>query len=402
MNTIEHLDCLEGMADLKSESIDLAYLDPPFFTGRIHAGMSKSGHKRYGFDDVWPCKQAYATFVHERLVEVSRLLKNTGAIFFHCDRNASHITRSILDEVLGADNFQSEIIWSYKRWSNSKKGLLQQHQNILFYSKSPEFKWVGRRVDYSATTNVDQILQQRERDWRGKAVYKRDEKGSIIVSDEKKGVPLGDVWEIPFLNPKARERTGYPTQKPLQLLDQIIGLVTEKGDCVLDPFAGSGTTLVAAYMSGRNFIGFDSSADAVALARQRLAHPVRSTSRLLEKGISAYVSNDPWAEAHLSGFEFDRVHRNAGIDAILRAKFNDKIVCVRVQRNGETMFQALAAGQAAMKKKPGCVLALVQTEDGLFDLSGPGLIILPSPALQMRRMLAEECANFSSKMSGRG
>lgn len=386
MNTITKCDCLAGMAALPPESVDLVYLDPPFFTGRSHAGTSKTGHKRYAFDDVWPGREEYAAFIHERIMQVSRVLKPTGSVFFHCDHNASHIIRSILDEVFGPDNFRSEVVWSYKRWSNTKKGLLQRHQNILFYSKSDSFKWIGKRVDYSATTNVDQILQQRERDWRGKAIYKRDLAGDVIASEEKKGVPLGDVWEIPFLNPKAKERTGYPTQKPLQLLDQIIELVTEEGDVVLDPFAGSGTTLVSAAMANRNYIGFDISQDAVALTEQRLKNPIRSESLLLKKGIASYVASDPWVDAHLVGFDFDRVHRNSGIDAILRTKLNGKLVCVRVQRAGESMVEALSAGQAAMKIRPGCVLALVQTVDGFFDLTGPGLTVLVSPALQMRRL----------------
>ena len=117
---------------------------------------------------------------------------------------------------------------------------------------------------------VDQIMQKRIRDSRNKAVYARDENGLILGNGRKKGVPLSDVWEIPFLNPKAKERVGFPTQKPVHLLRQIIELVTDEGDLVVDPFCGSGTTLVAAQLLNRKSIGIDTSKEAVQLTRKRL------------------------------------------------------------------------------------------------------------------------------------
>ena len=104
----------------------------------------------------------------------------------------------------------------------------------------------------------------------GKSVYKKDENGNVVLGKEKKGVPLSDVWEIPYLNPKAKERTGYPTQKPVLLLNQILNIVTEEGDLVVDPFCGSGTTCVSAKSLKRQFIGVDISKDAVELANSRL------------------------------------------------------------------------------------------------------------------------------------
>lgn len=389
MNIVRQMDCLDGLATLPPCVADLVYLDPPFFTGRSHSNTTRSGSKRYAFSDVWSEAGSYAEFIHTRVSEIHRVLKNTGSIFFHCDHNATHIARLILDDIFGRENFQSEIIWHYKRWSNSKKGLLQQHQTILFYSKTSEFKWNEKRKNYSPTTNLDQILQQRARDDRGKAVYKRDAAGDVVFGSEKKGVPLGDVWEIPFLNPKAKERTGYPTQKPLELLDQIVELVTDSGDLVIDPFAGSGTTLVSASTLGRRYLGFDVSADAVALAKSRIDDPVRSSSMLLQKGAAAYVKDDPWVDGHLLGFDYDRVHRNAGIDGILRSSLNGQAVCVRVQRQGETLLEAAAAANRAAKKKPGCLFALIQTEDGFFDLKADGLMVLPSPALQLARVGGE-------------
>lgn len=165
-----------------------------------------------------------------------------------------------------------------------EKGLLSSHQTIYFYSKTEDFKFNTIFTDYSPTTNIDQILQDRVRDENGKSVYKRDEEGQVIQGKEKKGVPLTDVWNIPYLNPKAKERTGYPTQKPILLLEQIIKIVTDENDTVFDPFCGSGTTLVAAKILKRKFIGIDISSDAISLTNQRLEQPVRTDSLLLQKG----------------------------------------------------------------------------------------------------------------------
>ena len=223
---------------------------------------------------------------------MKRILKDTGSIFLHCDKTASHHLRVLLDNVFGINNFQSEIIWSYKRWSNSKKGLLNSHQNIYFYSKSSKFKFNTIYTDYSATTNIDQILQQRKRDENGKCVYKTDEDGNVITENEKKGVPLSDVWEIPFLNPKAKERVGYPTQKPILLLEKIIQIATDEGDIVLDPFCGSGTTLVASELLNRKYIGIDSSEDAIKIAKDRINNPIRTESKLLNIGIEKYKNKN--------------------------------------------------------------------------------------------------------------
>src|SRR5262249_7952549 len=146
--------------------------------------------------------------------------------------------------------------------------------------------------------------------------------GNVIANGNKRGVPLSDVWDIPFLNPKAKERTGYPTQKPLLLLERIISLTTNDGNCVLDPFCGSGTTLVAAKLLRRAAIGIDVSAQAIALTKRRLKESVRSNSRLLEVGREAYRNADEAVLAMLQGLEFNSVQRNSGIDAILKQEID--------------------------------------------------------------------------------
>ena len=134
-NTILHGDCLEEMKKIEKNSIDLIYLDPPFFTEKSHKLSNRDRTKEFSFDDTWGTNRAYAIFLEERISVMREILKSTGSIFVHCDKSAEHIVRTILDKVFGSNCFQSEIIWSYRRWSNSKKGLL----SALFLQKSQQF-----------------------------------------------------------------------------------------------------------------------------------------------------------------------------------------------------------------------------------------------------------------------
>lgn len=379
-------DCLNVLKSVKNNSCDVAYLDPPFFTGKTHHSSTRDGNKVFSFDDVWPSTQDYVSFLEKRLIEVRRVLKDTGSIFVHGDHNNIHLARTALDKTFGESNFVSEIIWYYKRWSNAKKGLLQLHQNILFYSKTKQFKWNSIYTDYSATTNIDQIMQQRSRDDRGKAIYSKDENGHIIYAQEKKGVPLGDVWEIPFLNPKAKERTGYPTQKPILLLERIIGLTTNEGDTVLDPFCGSGTSLVTASLMKRNYIGIDISEEAIQLTKKRLSSPVRTESRLMQKGIKGYINNDPWVEAHLAGLEYIRVHRNSGIDALLKQPLNNRPCFIRVQREREPLIQVIAAIRRATINKGDVACMVIKTADDLPTINDDSVVhIIESSVAQVAK-----------------
>ena len=219
-----HGDCLDVVRDLPARSADLVYVDPPFFTQKTHSLMTRDRSTTFQFSDEWKSRAEYLDFLRARLKEFHRVLKPTGSLFFHCDTNASHHIRCLLDEVFGEAMFRSEIIWHYRRWSNSQRNPLPSHQTIFFYSRTDDYQYHQIFDDYSPATNVDQILQRRERDEHGKAVYARDESGNVINDGHKKGVPIADVWDIPLLNPKARERVGYPTQKPMLLLERIIAL----------------------------------------------------------------------------------------------------------------------------------------------------------------------------------
>ena len=360
-------DCLNVLDTIDRESVDLVYVDPPFFTQSIHRLQTRDGKKQFSFTDIWSGDHSYSEFILQRLTKVREKLKPTGTVFFHCDKTASHTVRFILESVFGSENFQSEIIWSFRRWSNAKHGLLNSHQTIYFFSKGQGFKFFPMYQGYSPSTNVDQIMQKRERDARNKTVYSRQDSGQVISSGTKRGVPLGDVWEIPYLNPKAKERTGYPTQKPVILLKRIIQLATAPEDVVLDPFCGSGTTLVAAQALGRKAIGIDISPEAVQLTKERLHAPIISESSLLEKGRDAYRTHDRYAAGHLACVDYTPVHRNRGIDGILKQEIGGRPVLLRVQRKGESQDQtAQALIKASKKNKGDCLLVVIATKKDLM------------------------------------
>lgn len=398
-NKIFEGDCIDVMDSLEAESIDLIYLDPPFFTEKKHTLKNRERTSEFTFTDVWGSNKAYATFLLSRISKMHELLKDSGSIFVHCDKSGEHIIRSILDHVFGSHNFQSEIIWSYKRWSNSKKGLLPSHQNIYFYSKTKDFKFNKFFTAYSESTNIDQILQRRTRDDHNKSVYDMNNNGEVKNGGKKKGVPLNDVWDIPYLNPKAKERVGYPTQKPLLLLERIIELTTDVNDLVLDPFCGSGTTCVASKLLDRNYLGIDKSADAVELTKKRIQNPVKTESNLLKNGRDSYKSADNDALGLLKGINYNPVQRNKGIDAILVELYKESPVLVRVQKQHETLAEAASLLLKAKKTKKSKKAILIQTnESGLFDyvIEDDSLVLLKSPSLEIKEALKNKLERSSN------
>lgn len=390
INKIIHGNCTEKLQDIESNKIDLIYFDPPFFTQKKHTLTNRESSKMYEFDDKYESLETYLTLIGNTLIECRRILTSTGSVFLHCDKTASHNIRTVLDKVFGRDNFQSEIVWSYKRWSNSKKGLLNSHQIIFFYSKTEDFKFNTLYTDYSATTNIDQILQERERSTNGKSVYKRDINGNVIIGKEKKGVPLSDVWEIPYLNPKAKERTGYPTQKPVLLLNQILKIASDEGDLILDPFCGSGTTCVSAKSLKRNYIGIDISKDAVALTNLRLNEMIITKSYLLSKGAEEYLEKTEQELSILEQVNAIPVQRNSGIDGFLKEYYEGFPVPVKIQGIYETLEDAIEKLEKASYGKGYALKIVIQTRESeisrLFGIK-TDVKIIKSIELQLKELI---------------
>ena len=354
-------DCLQVIPKIGNNLVDLIYIDPPFFTQKEHTLKSRKGKHYFSFDDRWTSLDDYSNYIEERLVKCKDVLKDSGVIFFHCDSSANFIARTLLNKVFGIQNFVSEIVWTYKRWSNSTKALLPAHQTIFLFSKSKTFKFNHIFTDYSKTTNLDQILQKRVRDKSGTVVYMRDEKGAVVLGDEKKGVPLSDVWDIPFLNPKAKERCGYPTQKPILLLERIIELCTDEDDLVLDPFCGSGTTLVASKLLNRRYLGIDKSKDAVELSESRVKELIKTKSALLDNGIDSFTDNKDFVAKWLGDLDVKIVHRNSGIDCFY-TDINFGIIPIKIQRINESLTSAIEKIKKNSKSKFK-LLVVIKTSD---------------------------------------
>ena len=234
INQIVHADCREALGRLPAESIDLAYLDPPFNTGKAH--ISSNGQ----YEDIWPDLATYLAFMRIRISAIYRILKPNGSILLHCDWRTCHHFRLMFDELFGAEAFVNHLIWRYGLGGSSPRRFARKHDDILFYAKGEAYFFDPPLVP--ATSNR----------MRGRM---------------KKS---GDVLDIPSINNMAIERVGYPTQKPLSLLELLVNACCAPHGIVLDPFCGSGTTLVAAKLSGRSFIGVDCNAEAVRLARAPL------------------------------------------------------------------------------------------------------------------------------------
>lgn len=241
---------------LLPESFRLIYLDPPFLTGRTQVGSKK----RWSYQDKWQGElDSYLPWLEERLIALHKLLLPDGSLVLHLDYRASHYARVILDNIFGRQGFINEIIWHYTGGGRSKRRFSCKHDTLLWYSKSqrPVFNIDAVRVPYKKSSGYAKsgIVSASGRHYRPNPA----------------GTPVDDVWNIPIINPLARERTGYPTQKPMTLLNRVIEAMTNEGDLLGDFCFGSGTTLVCAQNLNRQWAGCDVSPQAVECLLQRLA-----------------------------------------------------------------------------------------------------------------------------------
>lgn len=303
----DNLDVLRRY--IPDESVDLVYLDPPFNSNANYNVLfkDKSGESSAAqieaFGDTWHWDQVAAATMHEvlraggpaaealvaferllgtndmlaylammaaRLVELRRVLKPTGSIYLHCDPTASHYLKILMDAVFGAEHFRNEIIWHYyNKFQRGDIGMFARgHDVILFYGCSTGREIVFHEVREERAAPVKQLLRVWEPATK-RIVNKKGPDGKVMyreVTDRK----VDDVWRIPYIVPASKEGLGYPTQKPLALLERIISASSNPGDVVLDPFCGCGTTVAAAQKLGRRWIGIDVTHLAIGLMRKRL------------------------------------------------------------------------------------------------------------------------------------
>lgn len=274
--TLFHGDNLDFMRAMNSESIDLIATDPPFNKGRDFHATPDSLAAGAKFQDRWTWESdihpnwidqitddypklmeaiesarfahseamgAYMCFMAVRIIEMHRLLKPTGSLYLHCDPTASHYLKAVIDSIFGWKNFTNQIIWHYQTGGAGKTQYATKHDVILFYMKSKDSKFFPNRIPAPRTEKAMRRAQ--------------NPKGARISANDGTKLPM-DVWtDIQALNPMARERTGYPTQKPVALYERIVLASSDEGDVVCDPFAGCATTMVAAERNGRNWVGID-------------------------------------------------------------------------------------------------------------------------------------------------
>ena len=284
-------DNLPIMRGMNSESVDLIYLDPPFNSKANYASPIGSKAAGAAFKDTWTLDdvdaawldlieakhpqlnrvihaamtnsdKSYLIYMAVRLLEMHRILKNTGSIYLHCDPTMSHYLKLVMDAVFGKANFRNEVIWHYKTSSGKpQKHFIKNTDTLLFYSKKQGSNTFNElREPWTETT-----LRKWQRDKKG--VYRMNRGKKYYI--DPAGKHIDNVWQI-TLSSRAKERTGYPTQKPLALLDQIIKASSNAGDTVFDPFCGCATTLVAADRLQRQWIGVDISPKAAELVVERI------------------------------------------------------------------------------------------------------------------------------------
>ncbi len=322
-NTIYCGDCKEVLKHFPENCVDLIYLDPPFFSNQEYEVIWKDGYEIRAFEDRWKGGiQNYIAWIEPKLRECHRVLKNTGSIYLHCDWHAGHHLKILMDHIFGENRLINDIIWK-RTAAHSGEGITKKygtvHDNIMFYAKTDQYTFIPQYMPYSKEY-LENFYNHENADgrrwlsrdltaagvrhgdsgkpWKGidvtsKGVHwkfrvqKLDELEKIgriyfpkkvggmprykQYLDESKGVLLQDVWaDIPVISSHAKERLGYPTQKPEMLLERIIKTSSNPTDIVLDPFCGCGTAIAVAHKLGRRWIGIDISPTACKLMAKRL------------------------------------------------------------------------------------------------------------------------------------
>ena len=325
-------DNLEILRGINDRCIDLIYLDPPFNKKKVFSAPLGSSAEGAKFSDIFreedikdewvksiefenPALHSYLmgvktfsniynycylVYMAVRLLECHRILRDTGSIYLHCDPTMSHYLKIVMDCIFAENNFRNEVVWCYKEQETATRYFPKKHDIILFYSKVNDY-----------TFNV-QWLPHSEAQLKRYNIIKDGERYANMKGKMRKlgqGSKVRDYWHIDIA--QATERTGYPTQKPLALLERIISASSNEGDVVLDPFCGCATTCVAAERLDRQWIGVDVSIKAFEIVKKRLGKevppnlfrgepvcttvpPVLGESQHKKKGSVYVISNSAW------------------------------------------------------------------------------------------------------------
>ena len=417
INAIYEGDNLEIMSKFPSNSIDLIYADPPFYTNRRFEIIWNDGAEKRAFEDRWAGGiEHYISWMEPRIRECYRLLKEGGYLYLHCDDHASSHLRLLLDKIFGENCFVNEIVWfrqsgAHTDTKQGSKHFGRAHDSILLYSKGEPKTWneefqeysedyiknfyryvepsTGRRYQLDNLTgpggeakgNPYYEIMGVKRYWR----YSKEKmqelinEGRIIQTkpgtvprykrylDEGKGVPIMDVWtDISSIQSQSKERLGYPTQKPVALLERIINVSSNKDDVVFDPFCGCGTALVASQKLGRKWIGIDISPTACKLMSKRLKKEFKISPMLIRGDVDLkYVKK-------LAPFEFQnwvivdkflgnvsaRKSGDMGVDGLTAPLDGSLPIQVKQSEDiGRNVIDNFETAMRRMNKKKGYVVA---------------------------------------------
>ena len=275
----DNLLVMASLLEKFAGKIDLIYIDPPFATGVDFGFTTEIGESRQNLEkqqsaieekayrDTWGRgTDSYLSMMEARLTLLRDLLAPDGTIYVHIDWTIGHYLKLVLDEVFGRDNFRNEVIWYYtNKLGTGGKTFDKHHDNLFVYVKGP--KWIHNPLLRAVREQKMQPVTQKI---KGKRVWLRDEEGNRVYAMGKAETKIGDVWEVPYINPVASERLGYATQKPEALLESVLRASSGEGDLVADFFCGSGTTLAVAEKLGRRWIGCDLGRWGIHVTRKRL------------------------------------------------------------------------------------------------------------------------------------
>jgi site-specific DNA-methyltransferase (adenine-specific) len=279
-NLLVHGDAIDLPREVPARSAQLAYLDPPFGIGNAFGARVGSGPRSRGpiaYEDRWPSLEAYLGWLEPRIVAVRDCLSDQGTLWLHLDHRAVHEGKAVCDRVFGRRAFLGEVVWVLGNGARgARRGPPITHQTLLLYAAGSRFVWNARdprlREPFAPTSLA---MHFRNTDVDGRVYRERTIAGRTYRYYADEGRALGSVWaDCPSMmanTPLYGEATGYPTQKPLALLERIVRASSRKGGVVVDPFCGSGTTLVAAARLGRAFVGCDVGALAIETTNRRLA-----------------------------------------------------------------------------------------------------------------------------------
>ena len=280
-----HGDNKEVLAHLLANGfrgkVKLIYIDPPFDSGADYVrkvqlrggaatvkieGESYNLGEQIQYTDIW-ANDNYLQFMYERLILLKELLADNGSIWLHCDWHKNHLLRCLMDEVFGSDNLKNEIIWRYSKYQmRGMSRFVNNHDVLYWYCK-------GSSTTYNVITEkLDEPKLLKRKKWdkeNSKIVNVRDDDGKLIFDKYEEG-KVDDVWDIDIIGATSGERSDYPTQKPLNLIDRVLLASSDPGDIVLDCFIGSGTTAAVAQKLGRRWIGCDINKGAIQTTSKRL------------------------------------------------------------------------------------------------------------------------------------